>query len=169
MNKLRQMARTVGTLAIIWGITSPSLAQTSASQPQAAPRWVVNCSNVANPDILACSLSMTLFQAETRQKVLSATVFQGPEGTEMAMNLPHGLDLPSGIVVAVDQGAGQTYAIQTSNADGAYSRFALTGSILEALRKGNTMFVDLTASNKNAIRIELPLKGISQGLDMALN
>ena len=168
MKKMLQVANILGPLAIVWGAMSPSLAQSSGGEA-AAPRWVVNCSNAVSPDILVCGLSMTLFQAETGQKIVSATIFEGPDSPEMAITLPHGLDLLSGIVITIDQGAGQTYAIQTSNADGAYSRFALTASMIEALRRGNSLFVDLKALNKNAVRIELPLKGISRGLDMVPN
>jgi len=41
--------------------------------------------------------------------------------------------------------------------------------MVEALRRGNSLFIDLTASNKNSLRIELPLNGFSKAFDMALN
>jgi len=127
MSRIQRVLPVFVMLAALLGTTGAPFAQSSTGQAkaEAAPRWIVNCSNAASPDILVCSLSVTLLQAGTRQKVLSATVFKGAESPEMASSLPHGLDLLSGIVITVDRGTGQSYPIQTSNADGAYSSFPL--------------------------------------------
>lgn len=146
-------------------VPQTSIAQT-AQAPENAPSWSVNCNNNADPARLDCNMSQTIFQKGTGQRIIASSIFKNGDTHAMVLSLPHGIDLPSGVDVFVDQGAAQKFPIQTADANGAYSRFDLTPDMIAAMRSGNTLIVRIMGAAKNEVRMEMSLAGFSSSFGL---
>jgi len=145
-----------------------SVSQSSIAQTTEAPSvlWGVTCNNNANPNQLTCTMSQTIFQNGTGQRIISASVFKNSGTYGMLLSLPHGIDLTSGVDVSIDEGKAQKFAIQTSDANGAYSRFELTPKLISAMRNGNVLIVNILGAGGNPVRMEMSLSGFSNSFSL---
>ena len=144
-------------------VSQSSIAQTTEATPVL---WGVTCNNNANPTQLTCTMSQTIFQKGTGQRVISASIFKNADTHGMLLSLPHGIDLTSGVDVSIDEGKAQKFAIQTSDANGAYSRFELTAKLISALKNGNVLIVNIMGVGSNPVRMELSLSGFSNSFSL---
>lgn len=146
-----------------------SASETEAAAP-AARNWLVTCDNRADAERLACVAVQTLTQTETRQRIVTARIANGPDGRlYMVLSLPHGLDLPAGVSLSIDDGIELTTPIQTADANGAYSRIELTSEFLNTMKRGNEMVVKLSGSSGNAIELKMSLSGFSNAISLVAN
>lgn len=169
------MRRTPGRLLLAMGVVpwvpmiailSSAQGQTQAQPQGATPNWIVNCSNQASPDKLNCTMSQTIQTADTRQRVLAATISGGSGSRILVLALPHGLDLPSGVVLGVDTGKTEKFPINTSDANAAYARIPLSAEILLAMKAGSKINLQATGALGRTINLELSLDGFSKAYDL---
>lgn len=145
---------------------SDTAAQPGDAQTPAKP-WVVNCSNQAGAD-LTCVMSQTLMMAETRQRVLSASIVKVSDTGEVVMRLalPHGVHLPSGVRLRIDDGPETTYPIEVADQNGSYARIVLDRPLLDAMLHGSAIRVSLTVpSADKGLELQLSLIGFTAALD----
>lgn len=143
---------------------TPVLAQeqSGAANANPGPMWLVNCSNQANQNALACAMSQTIFESQSRQRIVTANIFQTEPGRfAMRLLLPHGLDLTKGVTLAVDNGATGQHGINTADSNGSYALIPLNNELIEAMKAGNVANVGISNMNGNSLRIEMSLDGFS--------
>ena len=148
--------------------TFASVPQSSIAQtPQAkAPSWGVQCNNKAVSSKLACTMALTIFQKGTGKRVISASIYKNASAHSMLLSLPHGINLTSGVDVSVDKGGVTKFAIQTTDANGAYSRFVLTKELIAAMKNGNILIVKIMGIGNNPVRMEMSLAGFSNSFSL---
>ncbi len=146
----------------------PVSAQEAAKKPaekKPVAAWQVNCSPTSDPNILACQMVQNLTLAKTGQRLLTVVIKPQPKHEKkepaIVLSLPHGLFLPSGVSLQVDDGKKTTLAIRTSDKNGAYTATALNTDFITAMKAGNAMKVTMTANNKKPITVSVSLLGFT--------
>jgi invasion protein IalB len=152
-------------------LAAPVFAQTQAGTQQQpgqanATRWIVSCTNQASLDKLACTMSQTVQFADTGQRVLTATITGNDENSELVLALPHGLDLPSGVVLGIDDGKTRNFPINTSDVNATYSRVPLSAEILAAMKVGGKVKLRVKGALGRAIDLELSLDGFAKAHEL---
>lgn len=145
-------------------LAAPALAQTQSNDPSAnpTPRWLVNCSNQANPDVLACNMTQSIIRAQTRQRIVTANIFRNDQDElTLRLALPHGLDLTKGVSLAIDDGTPAQHPIITADANGSYARIPLGDDLITAMKAGNTAILGVSNIGGNNINLEISLNGFS--------
>ena len=86
-------------------------------------------------------------------------------GYTATFGLPHGLYLPDGIEVWVDEGERLKNPIATADQNGSYSQLDLTQALIHSLRRGALLNVAVTSVNRDEVILQLSLTGFSASLD----
>ena len=81
------------------------------------------------------------------------------------ISTPLNVYLPAGLELKIDGGQTQRVIFETCNISGCHAGFALNGSLLGALRKGNVLTVALKDTKATTIPLKVSLNGISAGID----
>ncbi|KWT86908.1 Invasion associated locus B protein [Agrobacterium tumefaciens str. B6] len=81
------------------------------------------------------------------------------------ISTPLNVYLPAGLELKIDGGQTQRVIFETCNVSGCHAGFALNGSLLGALRKGNVLTVALKDTKATTIPLKVSLNGISAGID----
>jgi len=140
-------------------------AQTETSQPTPLPEqnWLVNCTNVGTPDRLRCSVTQIVRLKKTGQKLIRVEVIpiQGSQKARMLVGLPHGLFLPDGIKMSVDDGPKTAYQITNADQNGSYCELELNEKQLSALRAGTQLRIDATARTREPVHFKISLEGFT--------
>ena len=132
-------------------------------EPAPSQTWTLNCSGAAAQSELACTLSQVLIMKEGGMRVLTAVVAKRDGKLVLNLGLPHGLNLPKGVDVWIDEAARQNYPIVTADQKGSYAMITLDDALIGALKKGNLLNVAVTAHTGNEIILQLSLTGFSAG------
>lgn len=179
MTSMRSSRRRRATAAFVGVLLATGIAGSALSQ-QAAPEtnettrttnlissgWTLTCKPDPRRKLLACEASQTIAVAKSRETLLA--VFVTPRLRDDAtmdhvlrFQLPHGLDLASGIRFRVDAGEELSPVVQTSSQAAVFARTELTAALLTAMKKGETMTVDVNDMNGNRLTIPVTLAGFS--------
>lgn len=154
-----------------WGKSSPvkvaqaSTKKTNKEKAKNAPTrlpWRVNCASDGVK--VRCLTSQKLFLRKTRQLLLSITVRAATDKKSgvMMIQLPHGLDLASGLRLKIDNDKEQTQIIQTCDVRGCYTGLPIKGKLLKKMRSGEAINVTFKNLKKKDIKITIPLKGFNE-------
>lgn len=79
----------------------------------------------------------------------------------MLLHLPHGMFLPAGIRLKIDEIVERKEAVQTCDQRGCYVRFEMADRFLNGLIRGNKFVVIFKNLQKQDFTIPLSLKGFS--------
>jgi invasion protein IalB len=169
MNRNRPLrALLIAAFATVAGMAG-ALAQTA--EPAAggakliASGWTLGCRPTGEAQTLLCEASQTITVEQTRQTVLGAfvtpTAAEGAAPFALRFQLPHGLDIPAGVKMLIDDKPAEAPVIQTSGQAGLFARSPLTDTLLAALKKGAMMTVEVTALNGSKLTVPVPLDGFS--------
>ena len=142
---------------------APSSAKPATEKPS-GPGWAVECTNPG--DALVCKTVQNIFLTKTRQKLLSVSVSKPKGGKDLAMliQLPHGLFLPAGLTLKVDDKKPKELAVQTCDRAGCYAGSALDQALLTKLKSGSVLQIAFQNLQKRRMSIPVPLKGFAAAL-----
>ena len=152
------------TLASLSSLHSQSAAQQSNSANEDRQFWIVNCASRNKQADLVCQLTQTLRVSETGQRVLTVNIVKGSaddSSPNMQLALPHGLYLPSGVTLKVDDNEQKVVVIETSDQHGSYANVELKSRLLEEFRRGAVLHVTLQTAQKQNLELQLSLDGFS--------
>lgn len=154
----------LGRMALALGLfASPAAAQEAKPAEPPAQTWTLNCSGAAGQGELACTLSQVLIVRDSGQRVLTAVVAKRDGKMVLNLGLPHGLNLPKGVDVWIDEAARENHPIITADQKGSYAIIALDDKLVAALKKGKLLNVAVTGFTGNEIILQLALNGFSAG------
>ncbi len=124
--------------------------------------WRVNCASDGVK--INCVTSQQLFLRKSRQLLLSITVrpTNDKKSGVMMIQLPHGLDLASGLKYQIDKEKEHIETIQTCDQRGCYVGMPVKGTLLSKMRTGKVLNITFKNVNKKDIKIGIPLKGFDQ-------
>jgi invasion protein IalB len=134
----------------------------AVAAPKAA--WPVTCRSRDGQAELACSMSQVIATKTTGQRVIAATVLLDKGGKPvLRLNLPHGLMLPKGVTVSIDDAAAKTYPILTADKNGSYALVLVDDELASALKGGKALNVTVTRYSGGDVVFKLPLEGFAAG------
>lgn len=142
----------------------PADTQGGGAVEQPGRNWLVSCSDEAPSGGSQCRMVQNLLVKESNQRLLTVVVqkVQGAEQPLLIIGLPHGVYLPAGVSLSVDEGVVQKIVVQTSDANGAYATAEIDDKFLAVLRAGATLNVVFEARNKKPLTIPVTLNGFSE-------
>ena len=142
--------------------------QTQAQQPeQTLPNWRVICTNNADAGVLGCSMSQTVFVENTNQRIVAMELILGDDGPVAVFALPHGLDLQAGVTILFDEEEeGQNFPINTADQNGALAQVSVSDELLESMRNGLLMTVQVANTSGQRLNLQMSLVGFSRSYDL---
>jgi invasion protein IalB len=150
--------------------TASALAQDVAEPAEAAPAppspqpWTITCTGQGAAGELACVMSQGLIARKTGQRVLSVAISRTASGHAARLSLPHGLDLPAGVEVWIDDGERTRHVISTADQNGAYAYVPLDDAMLAAMKKGSILNVMVKSASGDEVTFQLSLNGFTAAL-----
>lgn len=171
--RVGRLALVVGALALV---SHPAAGQTAKEKPPAkssqpakaaAPSpigWAVQCNNPGTG--LKCKATQNIFITKTRQKLLSVSVSKpsGDAALAMLIQLPHGMFLPGGLSLQVDEGTAKQVAVQTCDRAGCYAGSPIDQAMLSKLESGQQLTISFQNLKKQTMRVPVPLAGFKDAV-----
>ncbi len=170
-------ARTGGVLCLLAAlqIATPALAQSGSTANPAAPgqqtaqpagaqpNWAVGCTEAKDNVPGTCRMAQNIVVQQSGQRLLTVLVEprKGAPNHALVLVLPHGLFLPSGAQVQVDDGQPVSLPIQTSDANGAYAGTAISDELLASLKKGETLKIGFQSAQRQPVVVPVTLIGFT--------
>ena len=128
MHCCRTLIAMILGVSLLMGFGADGLAQstdtgaeteTTSSAALVTSNWNLSCTPDSGTQELLCEASQTIAFAESRQTLLIAfvTPWNQDNATDpvvLRFQLPHGLDLPQGVQIQIDDESEQSPVIQTS-------------------------------------------------------
>lgn len=150
----------------------PVTAQTAEQPAEPAPPppnpqpWSITCSGQGTSGAFACVMSQGLIAKNTGQRVLSVTISRAQaEAYQARFSLPHGLSLPDGVEVWVDDGARAKHVIATADQNGSYAVVPLDQAMISAMKKGTILNVSVKSASGDEVIFQLSLNGFTVALE----
>ena len=142
---LLTFAIVVVTVFAFGGVTSAQAPARAASPPTAKAGetfgdWVYEC-QAAKDNQQNCALSQTLISGDTKKPVAKFNLGREPQSgiVYLAVLLPLGIDLPAGVVGAVDDKEQFNYRLETCLQLGCIARIEADAALLTAMKSGKTL------------------------------
>lgn len=156
---------------LMFGFAMPAAAQTPkdarvADQPNPQP-WTISCTGRGNSGELACTASQTLVAKNTGQRALAVSISRNAQsagGYVARFSLPHGVSLPDGIEVGIDQAARTRHVIGVADQNGSYATVALDEARIAAMKRGSILNVRIKGANGDEVILQLSLAGFTAAL-----
>jgi invasion protein IalB len=182
MRKFAALARALRSVAFVRtglvatalsiALPASTIAQQTAPAPapaQAAPAqpWQVNCASAGANEKLVCQMTQTLVAKANGQRVLASVIVKKPDGSGyfMTLGLPHGLYLPAGVSIWIDEGAKSQHPIETADQNGSYARIDLAKAVTDAMRRGQLLNVAVASAARDEVILQLSLAGFAASMD----
>lgn len=126
--------------------------------------WSVSCAARDDEEQLHCSMVQALHDRSSGQRIFSLSIISQPDSDEklLRLQLPHGIILPNGVEVKIDDNQPVNLPINWGDQNGSYSEFDLNKEWLNAMRSGNLMKLTVIARNKQRVELQLSLKGFTK-------
>lgn len=174
----------VATLSVIT-LTSPvqgqkiAPKQTVVAQQPAAPRnddaaqpqsgWQSNCTSTARGVAPDCSIEQRLVLSGTGQLLAAVTIRIDGKTRQPALmlQLPHGLYLPEGVSLSVDQAEPISLELQTCDNAGCYAGSPASKKLLDAMSAGAQLEIGFKNLARKDIQVVMPLTGFTAALAKA--
>lgn len=151
---------------LLLALAGPAAAQTEPpAKPaaEAAPNWVVQCSEAKEGKPKQCRTLQNIVMQKTGQRLLTVVVEPRDKAPNHALvlALPHGVFLPAGASIQVDDGKPAPMVIQTSDANGAYAGMAITDELLASMKKGETLKIAFKTAQRQDLAVPVTLIGFT--------
>ncbi len=130
----------------------------------AASGWAVSCKAVDTKSPLLCDISQKITGSQGQILLAVALKAADKKSYIMDMQLPHGLDLPAGLQLQIDDGEVTQLGFSTSLASGTYATTKLEGAFIDKLRKGSILQISFDGTNKSKINVPVGLSGFARAL-----
>ena len=134
-------------------------AEPAPANPAAQPGWAARCTSASRDAPLECAMEQTAVLSKTGQLIVLVNI-RVPADTRAPValvQLPLGLNLPSGAKVQVDDGKATDLLIQTCENRGCYAGSPIAPDLLTALKSGKQLKVSFQNLAKETITIPMPL------------
>lgn len=161
-----------GCLAFLFvtvsALVQPALAQTTAAPAAAVEtpknNWSVNCGAGETAEApLVCQMMQNVVVAESNQRLLTVIIRPQSDSANhtLTLALPHGVDFPKGVEVAIDDKEPFNVPVQTSNPQGAYSNLPISDELLAQLRSGSSVKFSFQSVSGQTFAVPISLIGFS--------
>jgi invasion protein IalB len=131
------------------------------------PGWAPRCGSAGRDAPLECAIEQSAVMPRTGQLVILVNI-RVPADTHTPsalIQLPLGLNLPSGAKLQVDEGATTDMQIQTCEARGCYAGTTIAPDLLAAMKSGKQLKISFQNLNKETLTVPLPLADFAAAYD----
>jgi invasion protein IalB len=159
-------ARAIG-LCLLAGLSLAEFSAAPARAQDGVAAWRVECTG--DGKMLDCRAVQQLYQRTPNQgdRLLVAVLVRRPDAksTQMAVQLPLGLNLTEAIQIKVDNGPTENQPIQTCTNVGCFVSLTLNDKFVVAMRNGKELKLIMQDATKKPVELSLPLLGFSLAHD----
>lgn len=126
--------------------------------------WDTSCVQATRQDEPNCEMSQLVIVPQSRQVLLRMEIEVPGDGsgTRLVLQLPHGMYLPAGLTLAIDDKAWQETDVQTCDGNGCYAGLAIDDEALRRLREGEQMTVTFQQLSRQPVSVPVDLNGFSE-------
>jgi invasion protein IalB len=145
--------------------TPPVESAAPANAP--TPGWLARCSSASRDAPLECAIEQQAVLTKTGQLVVLVNI-RVPSDTHAPValvQLPLGMNLPSGAKLQVDDGKATDLQIQTCESRGCYASAPVAADMLAALKGGKQLNVSFQTLAKETIKVPMPLADFAAAYD----
>ncbi len=142
-------------------------AEQATEAPSTAPNWIVRCTETEQSDSPVCRMSQNIIVQGSRQRLLTVIIEprEGAPNHALVLALPHGLFLPAGVTLKIDDAEPLQLAVQTSDANGAYAGTGIGDDLLERLKNGQTLQIGMQSAQRQNLTVPVTLVGFTSAYD----
>jgi len=154
-------------LLVIAGFSSISTAAGEMESKERLVPWDTSCRQVVKADDPDCEMSQMVLVRATGQILLRVTVRVPPQEASPAMmlQLPHGIYLPDGLKLMIDNKNWKDIVVQTCDAMACYAGLALPKKELKKLQNGKELIVGYQSLARTNVSVPVSLHGFSKSYD----
>ncbi len=154
------------SLGLLFAGTPVAQSQTAAPLATGSAKpWVYGCEQSADKKMKRCSIvqNLSIKRGEKEQRLLTVVVQPQRKAKNHALLLvlPHGLLLPAGVVIKIDNNKPTKLGIYTSDAKGAYASAPISDELLAAMKKGVRMNVTFVTVARKPVAVPVNLSGFT--------
>jgi invasion protein IalB len=145
-------------------------AQPAAAPNQPAPNqpapWAVTCSDRAGGKLI-CEMSQNVIEDKTRRQLLFLSIRNASDDASPVLLIRafHGLYLPAGLNLGIDQGKPTPVPFQKSDQAGIYAALPLSEALVGELKKGKELRIAMQLQKEQPLEIKVPLTGFPAAFD----
>ena len=145
---------------------SPPAEQGSSNGP-APPGWAARCTSGSRDAPLECAIEQTAVLTKTGQLIVlvNIRVTSDTRAPVALVQLPLGMNLPTGAKLQVDDGKALDLQIQTCETRGCYASAPIPPDMLGAMKTGKQLNVSFQTLAKETIKIPMPLTDFGGAYD----
>ncbi|HEV7877633.1 invasion associated locus B family protein [Bradyrhizobium sp.] len=139
----------------------------NAANTPPPPGWAARCGSASRDAPLECAIEQSALMPRTGQLVIAVNI-RVPADTRTPsalIQLPLGLNLPSGVKLQVDDGTATEMQIETCEARGCYAGTAIAPDLLAAMKSGKQLKISFQNLNKEILTVPLPLADFAAAYD----
>jgi invasion protein IalB len=142
----------------------------TAEEPPATPQpgaqtipWDTACSQAARSAEPNCEMSQMVIVPKSRQVLLRVEIEVPGDGSgpRMVLRLPHGLYLPAGVTLKVDDEDWRETEVQTCDGQGCYAGVELDDDVIARLERGEQLMVGFQSLSRETVTVPVDLKGFT--------
>lgn len=142
---------------------SAAAASTDAAKTEEQPAEPPSISNDNAKQ--SCRLQQAQAVNDGRDVVFLFNVVMQESKPVAIISTPLNVYLPAGLELRIDGGGVRRAVFETCNVTGCHAGFALEGTLLNGLRRGNVLTVTIKDSKATQIPLKVSLRGITAGLE----
>jgi invasion protein IalB len=146
---------------------TPTAVESAAPANAPPPGWAARCTSASRDAPLECAIEQTAVLTKTGQLIVlvNIRVTSDTHAPVALVQLPLGLNLPTGAKLQVDDGKAVDLQIQTCESRGCYASAPIAPDMLGALKAGKQLNVSFQTLAKETIRIPMPLTDFAVAYD----
>ncbi|NDV88265.1 invasion associated locus B family protein [Aurantimonas aggregata] len=137
-----------------------------AATAEAGPNWRVNCDGEGEARRCTVLQNLVADQGQGQQRLLTVMIQPGADAQPaLLLALPHGLFLPAGVQLQIDEGEAQKLVIQTADQNGSYAGTALDTGLIDRLKRGSALAVTFQSAQQQPVTVPVTLAGFSAAFE----
>lgn len=150
--------------AILAAAFCGSAAAQQAQPATPVPPWESSCTQASRNDPPDCRMTQSVVMRESGRMLMRVSVRMPAEGGNPAMmlQLPHGLYLPDGVALQIDDTDWQSVGVQTCDAEGCYAGLPIQEADIAKLTAGKMMKVSFKSLARETIAVPVDLSGFGE-------
>lgn len=142
--------------------TDPSESPPAAEDTREVP-WDTTCSQASRNEEPNCEMSQMVIVPQSRQVLLRVEIAVPADGSgpRMMLQLPHGIYLPAGLMLAVDGEEWARAEVQTCDGNGCYAGKEIEDEALRRLEEGEKLTVTFQSLAREDVSVPVDLNGFT--------
>ena len=147
--------------------STPAPVESAAPANAPPPGWAARCTSTSRDAPLECAIEQTAVLTKTGQLIVlvNIRVTSDTHAPVALVQLPLGLNLPTGAKLQVDDGKSLDLQVQTCESRGCYASAPVPPDMLGALKSGKQLNVSFQTLAKETIKIPMPLADFAAAYD----